>query len=1086
MDPLTHARRRLALLASAHTEILDFFDSDILGAVKKREAAYVARMTEIFTNQFKNKYSHLIAELSSAEKRMETMDKQMDLLRNQCDRRRLEMNKQRRAFLLEIIGLKQTKDGSQSEEKIHNLLKRLEDGDLLHADSEVSAHDDEDQIILHVHENKKKIAQQNTRIKALDHDLRTSAASVRKVQGERDKLKKKLEESEALNQNANLRIEELTLKVEQLKSANQYANRKMDELLKRDGPAWWERGTESATKNRQLLDAALDELRRMSSDDTARFELEAHCFDAITEHLGGDKLWSFYAPLLSRRSKEALGLRQDEREPIDEKIISFLKQIENMHVLTSAHERNVKVVNELKEDIAALNVTADNQDEVITTLQANNKQLEAKLKVFRAEKDAERTKKKRTRHEGVQVDLGRLELEALKTEVNTLKRHGMILEKQAEVHKQEHAHEEGQLHGLEKQIKFLMSELQIRRDELKEAAEEALLFQETIKDLQDEKVNLSHRCAHLEDELNRLRVELHGHGRSTPASTVGDEHVTKQQQEKVDALEKKLKISQQRKSFFEHKSERLQKDCRALERQVEVLQEELKEKSRAPSPGVAEQEEDPGERQETMTVDIKMPEKSERVPLASNGVDGGTRKETGPWGWLVATLQDMVKSKRPSMPMKMPALYEWYKGKSVDKVVGNVDDRSLWSNNHEDIDECPVVQGPEHASGHSLEQESVSLKVTFGDPAMAQEIELTPDVLAQAVAARKWLVSQQARMNWAVLARKLMNMSHRFRVENLTDTLTQYQAEKELNIYERLLLDGKRRVARLERHRSEVQNNRQRATEQVLSAAFMMAMTPRRHVPRQRAFPFRVAAVQSPRATLHTSTIDLGHLPSTQQEATQHFKTNIVVPQTTTYPHSSMGYFPARNVHIDKRYVVGICEDTQAREDSAKGRPRKKCKRKKRPKKHPGNPVGAWFDLEETEAEGRPEQSGNIVRNVLRIHDAETAPTFSNDIVHKDYSQMNVGPLKGTTPHPKRYGKHLFGHPPQALEEMDPTDLRTVLAQPNRPDRPASARTNRSIARRANHIVKGPMFRQMSGHPQPTRMQTETTFSMGIKTTTVL
>eukprot|EP00505_MAST-04D_sp_SCG-Rhode-Island_P006852 Stramenopile-MAST_4_protein_6852 len=137
--------------------------------------------------------------------------------------------------------------------------------------------------------------------------------------------------------------------------------------------------------------------------------------------------------------------------------------------------------------------------------------IRGKIESVPGRKRAERNRKKKSRHEGVQVDLGRLELEALKTEVNTLKRHGMILEKQAEVHKQEHAHEEGQLHGLEKQIKFLMSELQIRRDELKEAAEEALLFQETIKDLQDEKVNLSHRCAHLEDELNRLRVELHGH-----------------------------------------------------------------------------------------------------------------------------------------------------------------------------------------------------------------------------------------------------------------------------------------------------------------------------------------------------------------------------------------------------------------------------------------------------------------------------------------------------------------------------------------------------------------------------------------------
>ena len=122
-DPLTHVRRKLALITK-NVRIMEFFDSEIILAIQKRETSYINRMTKIFTSQFKSKYASLINKLKFSEDRVVSMDQRMEILRSQLERRKLQADQQRRAFLLEIIGLKQGKKGDESLQSLNDLVNR--------------------------------------------------------------------------------------------------------------------------------------------------------------------------------------------------------------------------------------------------------------------------------------------------------------------------------------------------------------------------------------------------------------------------------------------------------------------------------------------------------------------------------------------------------------------------------------------------------------------------------------------------------------------------------------------------------------------------------------------------------------------------------------------------------------------------------------------------------------------------------------------------------------------------------------------------------------------------------------------------
>ena len=200
MDPLTNVRRRLALLTS-EGRVMSFFDNDILNAIQTREKNYVERMTNIFTSQFKNKYSSLVNELETEQKRVAVMDRQMDLLRSACDRRRQENNNQRRAFLLEIIGLKQSKDRT-SQMRLNALLHKLEEGGSLGSEAETIDMDDFNDIEMNggsrkqakmIKDQHKDIMRYQERVKSLNQDVASGAKFAKQLKSERKRLREAVE-----------------------------------------------------------------------------------------------------------------------------------------------------------------------------------------------------------------------------------------------------------------------------------------------------------------------------------------------------------------------------------------------------------------------------------------------------------------------------------------------------------------------------------------------------------------------------------------------------------------------------------------------------------------------------------------------------------------------------------------------------------------------------------------------------------------------------------------------------------------------------------------------------------------------------
>lgn len=322
MDPLTHVRRRLALkltdFNSDQNQILTFFDHDILNAVQKREQNYVERMTQIFTSQFKNKYAHLIHELETSEKRMSMMDKQMDLMRSQCDRRRLESDSQRRAFLLEIIGLKQSKDGSNSS-RLNTLLKRLEEGEILGKDiGDINVEDfelddevgglsgSERSVTKMVKKQQKEITKLKEKNKSLLQDIQSELKFAKKFKDERTKIEKNVEKLKSKISKMKDDHKEFLMKIEQLKMANNYANRQVEELSKQDDPEWWLDGIKSASKHVILLETSLDNLFKLDKESREYYELDHNIYNGLQQFLSCKKLWNYFIPSISARYNEIL------------------------------------------------------------------------------------------------------------------------------------------------------------------------------------------------------------------------------------------------------------------------------------------------------------------------------------------------------------------------------------------------------------------------------------------------------------------------------------------------------------------------------------------------------------------------------------------------------------------------------------------------------------------------------------------------------------------------------------------------------------------------------------------------------------
>ena len=136
MDPLNTCKENLRLLcATMSTNItpqrlekfmLGFFDKEIIGAIKQRETKYLQRMTIAFRGELQRQLHDTTVHLTNARAQLTQQDKQMDIMRAQIDRRRLELEQQRRRFIHEILGMREeglrTEKNRLTNEKLQNML----------------------------------------------------------------------------------------------------------------------------------------------------------------------------------------------------------------------------------------------------------------------------------------------------------------------------------------------------------------------------------------------------------------------------------------------------------------------------------------------------------------------------------------------------------------------------------------------------------------------------------------------------------------------------------------------------------------------------------------------------------------------------------------------------------------------------------------------------------------------------------------------------------------------------------------------------------------------------------------------------
>ena len=94
--------------------IHQFFDNDLVSAIKKRERQYIDRMTLAFRGELKRQLHDTAQQLSESRDQLSRQDKQIDFMRSQIDRRRLELETQRRKFIHEILGMHSSKGTSNA------------------------------------------------------------------------------------------------------------------------------------------------------------------------------------------------------------------------------------------------------------------------------------------------------------------------------------------------------------------------------------------------------------------------------------------------------------------------------------------------------------------------------------------------------------------------------------------------------------------------------------------------------------------------------------------------------------------------------------------------------------------------------------------------------------------------------------------------------------------------------------------------------------------------------------------------------------------------------------------------------------
>ena len=334
-DPLKHVRVNLRLLCATLAEdpsparierfMLRFFDGEVLAAVAARERGYVARMTRAFKGELGRRINGSRAELAEARAQLQQQDKQVDFMRSQLDRRRLEIEAQRRRFIHEILVLREASSkGGGGGGGVHDI-KAL-------ADMLATAFADRpDHAGPHPGRRGAEVQQGDTTLLEASHKARQQAAhaQLEKLKHRVDKLQQELELQQSFSEGLRaqkdhweqvareMAEEQKTMgqAAKQMSLANRFAaGVKMARMKGRQ--MWWAQGRQSA-------DAMLEQLHKVVREAQANSDpagggdagggnnsssesgssssgKDDAVFDALLSVLGDAQVMDYFVPRLHR------------------------------------------------------------------------------------------------------------------------------------------------------------------------------------------------------------------------------------------------------------------------------------------------------------------------------------------------------------------------------------------------------------------------------------------------------------------------------------------------------------------------------------------------------------------------------------------------------------------------------------------------------------------------------------------------------------------------------------------------------------------------------------------------------------------
>ena len=267
--------------------MLQFFDTELISAIQQREQNYVTRMTAAFRGELERQLHDTAQHLTHARAQLAQQDKQMDFMRSQIDRRRLELETQRIKFIHEILGMREKNLSNAALQDMLTKAFKNEPKEILHSGRRSGLHESMGDTHLTKASDKAKSKAQSQllmklrdRARSLQEQLEGQQAFADSVREQRDhweKVAKDLSKGEATQEQA---VKKMQLGMKFASNARLQAARKKQ--------TWWS-GIDTSSSMLIKLQYTINHLTP---------ETDARTFESLLNLFGSNQVQDFFLPRL--------------------------------------------------------------------------------------------------------------------------------------------------------------------------------------------------------------------------------------------------------------------------------------------------------------------------------------------------------------------------------------------------------------------------------------------------------------------------------------------------------------------------------------------------------------------------------------------------------------------------------------------------------------------------------------------------------------------------------------------------------------------------------------------------------------------